>query len=115
MFENPRRGRQAKTFTTTVNRSQIVFRTDIFRKLPLGTPDYFGLKPICTLGEWKVSILERSFSEQLFPGKRVLLDNDLTIPNLTALGMQYKLTLPYFLGFTARPQINGEFIRRNLK
>ena len=42
MFENPRRGRQAKTFTTTVPKilDQIVFRTDIFRKLPLGAPGY---------------------------------------------------------------------------
>ena len=32
-FENPKRGRQAKKFTT------IVFRTDIFRKLSLGAPD----------------------------------------------------------------------------
>ena len=55
MFENPRRGRQAKNFTTNVrdkrtptdvcgeatenSRSQIVFRTDIFRKLSLGAPD----------------------------------------------------------------------------
>ena len=34
MFENPRRGRQTRNFTT------IVFRTDIFRKLPLGAPEY---------------------------------------------------------------------------
>ena len=37
MFENPRRGRQARNFTTN-SRSQIVFRTDIFRKLTLGAP-----------------------------------------------------------------------------
>ena len=30
MFENPRRGRQARNFTTNV---QIVFRTDTFQKL----------------------------------------------------------------------------------
>ena len=43
MFENPRRGRQAKTFTTTVPKilDQIVFQTDIFRKLPLGAPDLY--------------------------------------------------------------------------
>ena len=43
MFENPRRGRQARNFTTKCcenSRSQIVFRTDIFRKLPLGAPIY---------------------------------------------------------------------------
>ena len=43
MFENPRRGRQARNFTTNVSkiltRSQIVFRTDIFRKLTLGAPE----------------------------------------------------------------------------
>ena len=42
MFENPRRGRQASNFTTNVPincaRSQIVSRTDIFRKLSLGAP-----------------------------------------------------------------------------
>ena len=41
MFENPRRGRQARNFATNVSknaRSQIVFRTDIFRKLTLGAP-----------------------------------------------------------------------------
>ena len=38
----PTRGRQARNFTTNVpknSRSQIVFRTDIFRKLSLGAPD----------------------------------------------------------------------------
>ena len=39
MFENPRRGRQARNFTTN-SRSQIGFRTDIFRKLTLGAPGY---------------------------------------------------------------------------
>ena len=43
MFENPRRGRQARNFTTNAgsenSRSQIVFRTDIFRTLTLGAPD----------------------------------------------------------------------------
>ena len=45
MFENPRRGRQARNFTTNVlenSRSQIVFRTDIFRKLTLGAPVVSG-------------------------------------------------------------------------
>ena len=43
MFENSRRGRQARNFATNVpkinSRSQIVFRTDIFQKLMLGAPD----------------------------------------------------------------------------
>ena len=42
MFENPRRGRQARNFYNKCSendRSQIVFRTDIFRKLTLGAPD----------------------------------------------------------------------------
>ena len=45
MFENPRRGRRAKTFTTTVPKilDQIVFRTDIFRKLQLGAPVLYFL------------------------------------------------------------------------
>ena len=39
MFQNPRRGRQAKNFykkCSDNSRSQTVFRTDIFRKLTLG-------------------------------------------------------------------------------
>ena len=42
MFENPRRGRQARNFLNKCSensRSQIIFRTDIFRKLSLGAPD----------------------------------------------------------------------------
>ena len=42
MFENPRRGRQAKKFYNKCSensRSQIIFRTHIFRKLTLGAPD----------------------------------------------------------------------------
>ena len=41
-FENPRRGRQARNFTTNIPKIldlKIVFRTDIFRKLLLGAPD----------------------------------------------------------------------------
>ena len=42
MFENRRRDRQARNFTTNVPKildlRQIVFRTDIFRKLTLGAP-----------------------------------------------------------------------------
>ena len=42
MFENPRRGRQAKKVynkCSANSKSQIVFRTDVFRKLSLGAPD----------------------------------------------------------------------------
>ena len=42
MFENPRRGRQARNFCNKCSensRSQIVFRTHIFRKLTFGAPD----------------------------------------------------------------------------
>ena len=51
MFENPRRGRQAKTFTTTVPKilDQIVFRTDIFRKLPLGALDNSGTRQVSSV------------------------------------------------------------------
>ena len=41
MFENPRRGRQARNFTTKSSEnssSQIVFRTDIFLKIAVGCP-----------------------------------------------------------------------------
>ena len=52
MFENPRRGRQARNFTTN-SRSQIGFRTDIFRKLTLGAPGYkevLFFTPLYSLG-----------------------------------------------------------------
>ena len=42
MFENPRTGRVSKKFYNKCSensRSQIVFRTDIFRKLTLGVHD----------------------------------------------------------------------------
>ena len=42
MFENPRRGRQARNFYNKCSensKTQIVFPTDIFRKLTLGAPD----------------------------------------------------------------------------
>ena len=45
MFENPRRGRQAKKFYNKCSensRSQIVFRTDIFRKLSLSAPKFLA-------------------------------------------------------------------------
>ena len=38
MFENPRRGRQARNFTTNVPKILDLKRTDIFRKLTLGAP-----------------------------------------------------------------------------
>ena len=50
MFENPKRGRQAKKFTT------IVFRTDIFRKLSLGAPD---------IGAAAVSLKSEQFSQKV--------------------------------------------------
>ena len=47
MFENPRRGRQARNFTTNVSKildlkssSEQIF----FRKLSLGAPDFKSLK-----------------------------------------------------------------------
>ena len=46
MFENPRRGRQARNFTKNVPKildlDQIVFRRNIFRKLTLGAPAVCG-------------------------------------------------------------------------
>ena len=42
MLENPRRGAQARNFT-----NQIVFRTDIFRKLTLSAPVMINLVCIC--------------------------------------------------------------------
>ena len=45
MFENPRRGRQATSCNkcSENSRSQIVFRTDIFRRLTLGAPVQLSL------------------------------------------------------------------------
>ena len=46
VFENPRRGWQAGNITKNVPkilvRSQIVFLTNIFQKLPLGAPNFSG-------------------------------------------------------------------------
>ena len=46
MFENPRRGRQARHFTKKVPKildlESSWFQTDIFRKLTLGAPDKYG-------------------------------------------------------------------------
>ena len=39
MFQNPRRSRQARKFTTNVPKVLEFFRRDIFRKLTLGVPD----------------------------------------------------------------------------
>ena len=44
MFENPRRGRQARNFTTNVPKIldlKSSVRTDIFLKLTLGAPESF--------------------------------------------------------------------------
>ena len=59
-FENPRRGRQARSLTTKNSRSQIVFQTDIFRKLSLGAPVYTVLSS-SDLG--RASWSEDAFSE----------------------------------------------------
>ena len=51
MFENLSRGRQARNFTDKCSensRSQIVFRTDIFRKLTLGAPEAMPDKNLCS-------------------------------------------------------------------
>ena len=41
MFENPRRGKKFYNKCSENSRSQIVFRTDIFRKLSLGAPGVY--------------------------------------------------------------------------
>ena len=38
MFENPRRGRQARNFSTNVPKILDIKSSDIFRKLSLGAP-----------------------------------------------------------------------------
>ena len=50
IFENPRRGRQARNFTMKCSensKSQIVFRTDIFRKLSLVAPEIYIIAIKC--------------------------------------------------------------------
>ena len=50
MFENHRRGRQARNFTmkrSENSKSQIVFRTDIFRKLSLVAPEIYIIAIKC--------------------------------------------------------------------
>ena len=51
MFQNPRRGMQARNFTDKWfenSRSRFVFRTDIFRKLTLGAPEDIPDKNLCS-------------------------------------------------------------------
>ena len=46
MFENPRRGRQARNFTTNVPKILVLKSSSeqiFFRKLPLGAPDTYRL------------------------------------------------------------------------
>ena len=50
MFENPRKGRQARNLKKKClenSRSQMAFRTDIFRKLTLGAPVCTARKEEC--------------------------------------------------------------------
>ena len=57
MFENPRRGRQARNFTANVPKIldfNIVFRTDIFQKLSLGAPESPTTQP------FQLLVLERN-------------------------------------------------------
>ena len=52
MFENHRRGRQARNFTVKCcenSKSQIVFRTDIFRELSLGAPEIYIIAIKCAI------------------------------------------------------------------
>ena len=74
MFENPRRGRQAsKKFYSKCSgnsRSQVVFRTDIFRKFTLGAPDLrlgwiSQTKTVITNGKFLASLPRRLITLQL--------------------------------------------------
>ena len=77
MFENPRKGRQARNFTTNVpknSRCQIVFRTDIFQKLTLAAPDFKHIAFFFTLFEgYKCNKLY-----EITPKKRFLLEPEKT-------------------------------------
>ena len=58
MFENPRRQASKKFYNKCFenSRSQIVFRTDIFRKLTLGAPDMY-YKERCCKKKFKINAL----------------------------------------------------------
>ena len=72
MFENPRRGRQARNFTTNV--PKIVFRTDIFRKLSLGAPDSLTVKY-----PYQVLKLGYEFARDLIELQRLETKKDKTV------------------------------------
>ena len=75
MFENPKRGRQARHFTKKCSensRSQIVFPTDIFRKLTLGAPILCLLMRIivlilASLGRFGRSYVQRFLNPEVVP------------------------------------------------
>ena len=97
MFQNPRTGRQARNFNkcSENSRSQIVFRTDIFRKLSLGAPDYYmTLRSECRgriLREEKVNSLLSSLLLHLkFTGAKDWneLPNELRADGLTLVSLK---------------------------
>ena len=77
MFENPRRGRQARHFATTDSRSQIVFRTDIFRKLSFGCP-------------W-INLVPRAFPLTRLPLNKLPSVRIEAIPHIPSVELDYYL------------------------
>ena len=71
MFENPRRGREARNLTTNVPKIlDLVFRTDIFRKLMVGAPGCLLLpspSSLLALNFKSAFSLQRLFRCQIFP------------------------------------------------
>ena len=92
MFENPRRGRQARNFTKKCSensRYQIVFRTDIFRKLTLGAPDLCLLMRIIVLTLASLQF-RRSYVQRFLNPEVVLTSGGLTsIHGITFNGPNY--------------------------
>ena len=71
MFENPRRGTQARNFTTNVSKLlDLLSSSDIFQKLTLGASDYWISQKIM----WCTQLFQKKFRLCYYcPGK---IDND---------------------------------------
>ena len=132
MFENPRRGRQARNFTKKCSensRYQIVFRTDIFRKLTLGAPDLCLLMRIIvlTLASLHLGVLTYSASliQRLFlhPGvlhpymvlrSTVLITSEgLTSRVLTSTSLTYVQRSYIKKPYVERCYIQGSYVQES--
>ena len=115
MFENPRRGKQARNFTTNVPKnssSQIVFRTDIFLKIAVGCPweldsrfeSLVGFRiPQSKFPEFQIL----NFHKQKFSGIRITIHGATTGLRDVALPQRWR-QLKRHWKLTSRPRPNSE-------